>query len=115
MSDDTIFGKIIRREIPANIIFENESVVAFRDINPAAPVHVLIVPRKPIRDVAAATAEDRMILGEIVLAAAEIARKEGLTDRGYRLVMNTGPDAGQSVFHLHCHLLGGRELAWPPG
>lgn len=112
---DTIFGKIIRKEIPAKIVFESENVLAFRDIQPQAPTHILIIPKRPIRDLAAAGAADKEILGELLLTAAEIARKEGLATGGYRVVLNTGPDAGQSVLHIHAHLLGGRPMDWPPG
>lgn len=113
--DDTIFGKIIRKEIPANILFENERVLAFRDINPQAPTHILIIPKKPLKDLSDATAEDRELLGEIILIAAELAKKEGIAESGYRLVSNKGANAGQTVFHLHFHLLGGRDFSWPPG
>lgn len=111
----TLFEKIIAREIPANIIYEDESVIAFRDIKPAAPVHALIVPKKPIPRIADAEDMDQAVLGHLVLKAAEIADKLGLTDSGYRLVINNGPDAGESVPHLHMHIIGGRSLSWPPG
>ena len=114
-SGDMLFGKIIRREIPAQIVHETENVLAFRDINPVAPVHILIIPKKPIRNIAAATAEDRQLLGELMLEAAEVARREGLEEGGYRIVTNNGADAGQTVFHLHLHIIGGRPFAWPPG
>src|SRR6185437_4544767 len=103
------------REIPAEIIYEDELVFAFRDIKPAAPVHILIVPKKPVPRIAAATEEDHALLGHLLLKAAEIAGKLGLSKNGYRLVINNGPDAGESVPHLHLHLLGGRHLSWPPG
>jgi histidine triad (HIT) family protein len=111
----TLFEKIAAREIPANIIFEDEQVLAFRDIKPAAPVHILIVPRKPIARIAEAAAEDQAVLGHLLLKAAEIAAKLGIAATGYRLVINNGAHAGESVPHLHLHLIGGRELAWPPG
>jgi len=114
-SAETIFSKIISREIPAEIVYENAQVLAFRDINPQAPVHVLIIPKRPIRDVASATPADGALLGELMLAASEVARQEGLEAGGYRVVTNVGADAGQSVFHLHLHLLGGRKMSWPPG
>jgi len=114
-SQDTLFGKIIRKEIPATIVFENDSVLAFRDINPQAPVHILIIPKKPIPSMAEATAVDQGLLGELILVAKQIAIAEGLAEGGYRLVINTGADGGQTVFHLHVHLLGGRPLTWPPG
>jgi histidine triad (HIT) family protein len=115
MGGDTIFGKIIRKEIPAKIVLENDRVLAFRDINPQAPVHILIIPKRPIRDLAAAEPDDKEILGELLLTAAELARKEGLHEGGYRVVFNTGVHAGQTVLHLHAHLLGGRVMEWPPG
>ena len=114
MSGDTIFGKIIRKEIPAKIVFESENVLAFHDISPQAPVHILIIPKKPIRDIGAATVEDKALIGELMLTAAELAKQLGLSS-GYRIVANTGTDGGQTVFHLHLHLLGGRQLSWPPG
>lgn len=110
----TLFQKICDKEIPAGIVYEDDQVVAFRDINPAAPTHVLIVPRKPIVRIGEAGAEDQAILGHLLLKAAEVARTLGL-DGGYRLVFNNGRDAGEAVPHLHCHLLGGRRLNWPPG
>ncbi len=112
---DTIFGKIIRREIPADIVHETDRVLAFRDINPVAPVHILIIPKRPIVSIAGAVSTDAELLGELMLAAAEIARKEGLESDGYRVVTNSGAHAGQTVFHLHLHLIGGRPMAWPPG
>ena len=111
----TLFEKIVAREIPADIIFEDDSVIAFRDIKPAAPVHALIVPKKPIPRIAEAEEMDQAVLGHLILKAAEVADKLGLTRTGYRLVINNGPDAGESVPHLHLHILGGRSLAWPPG
>ena len=111
---ETIFSKIIRREIPAKIVFENERVLAFRDISPQAPTHILIVPKRAIESLATAQATDQAVLGEILFVAAELARSEGLGN-GYRVVFNTGTDGGQTVAHLHAHLLGGRALAWPPG
>ncbi|MHB8521240.1 MAG: histidine triad nucleotide-binding protein [Limisphaerales bacterium] len=111
----TLFEKIAAREIPAKIVFEDDLVVAFRDINPKAPVHVLIVPRRPIPRLADAKVEDQALLGHLLLKAAEVAHQLGLKETGYRLVMNSGPDAGESVPHLHCHILGGRAMAWPPG
>src|SRR5437016_6698636 len=111
----TIFEKIIAREIPSEIVYQDDLVVAFRDVNPKAPVHVLIVPRKPIPRIAEATADDHQLLGHLLLKAAEVAAKLGLKQSGYRLVINNGPDGGESVPHLHCHLLGARQMAWPPG
>ena len=112
---DNIFAKIIRKEIPAKIVYEDDRALAFRDIGPKAPVHILIVPKKEIARVSEATAEDEPILGHLLTVAAEIARKEGIDDTGYRLVINKGRDAGESVPYLHVHLLGGRAMAWPPG
>ncbi len=109
----TIFQKIIDREIPANIVYEDEKALAFRDIHPQAPVHILVIPKKPIAKIADMAAEDRELVGHLFFVAREIAEKEGLSD--YRLVVNNGPEAGQSVFHLHLHLLGGRPFRWPPG
>jgi len=111
----TLFEKIVAREIPADIIYEDEFVLAIRDIKPAAPVHVLILPKKAIPRIAEAAPCDHQVLGHLLLKAAEVASKLGLTQRGYRLVINSGPDAGESVPHLHCHILGGRTLSWPPG
>ena len=111
----TLFEKIIAREIPASVVYEDDSVLAFKDINAGAPTHVLIVPKKPIPRIAEAQAEDQQVLGHLLLKAAEIAKQLGLTQGGYRLVINNGPDAGESVPHLHLHILGGRRLAWPPG
>ena len=110
----TLFEKIIAREIPA-AIYEDDSVLAFRDIKPQAPTHVLIVPKKLIPRIAEARADDQKLLGELLLKAAEVADKAGLTPGGYRLVINTGSDGGETVPHLHVHILGGRHMAWPPG
>jgi histidine triad (HIT) family protein len=111
----TLFEKIIAGEIPAEIVYEDDLVVAFRDIKPQAPTHVLIVPRKPIPRLAEATPEDQQVLGHLLLKATEVANKLGLTQSGFRLVFNNGPDAGEAVPHVHCHILGGRHLGWPPG
>jgi histidine triad (HIT) family protein len=111
----TIFAKIIAGEIPAEKLYEDEHVVAFRDIQPQAPVHVLVVPRKPLISVADAGPEDAELLGRLLLAAAQVARDLGLAADGYRLVTNIGDRGGQSVYHLHVHLLGGRQMRWPPG
>ncbi|MGC9943132.1 MAG: histidine triad nucleotide-binding protein [Verrucomicrobiota bacterium] len=111
----TLFEKIIAREIPAAIVYEDDSVLAFRDINPQAPTHVLIVPKKMIPRIAEASADDQSLLGHLLLKAAEVADKIGLNTGGYRLVINNGKDGGESVPHLHCHILGGRYMAWPPG
>lgn len=111
----TIFQKIIRREIPAKIIWEDDDAIAFHDVNPQAPVHVLIVPKKSISRLGEATEADRAVLGKLLLVAAELAAKLDIVKSGYRVVINSGPDAGESVPHLHVHLLGKRALAWPPG
>jgi histidine triad (HIT) family protein len=113
MSESCLFCRIVRKEIPAKIVMENEHVVAFRDIDPKAPTHIVIVPREHVASLDDATSA--AMLGELLLAAASIARTEGLVERGYRAVVNSGPDAGQSVFHVHLHLLGGRKMTWPPG
>ena len=111
----TIFEKIAAREIPADLVYEAADFVAFRDIQPQAPVHVLIIPRRCIARIAATTDEDAPLLGRMLVAAPEIARRCGLAESGYRLVINNGRDAGESVPHLHIHLLGGRAMQWPPG
>ena len=111
----TLFEKIIARELPASIVYEDDMVVAFRDIDPQAPTHVLIVPRKSIPRIAEATREDQQVLGHLLLKAAEVANKLGLAQSGFRLVFNNGPNAGEAVPHLHCHILGGRHMSWPPG
>jgi histidine triad (HIT) family protein len=111
----TLFQRIIAREIPASIVYEDDRVVAFRDINPQAPTHALIVTKKPIPRIAEANSEDLQTLGHLLLKAAEVAATLGLKDSGFRLVINSGPDGGESVPHLHCHILGGRQMRWPPG
>lgn len=111
----TIFQKIIDRQIPADIVLETEHALAFRDIHPQAPVHVLVIPKRAITGISAATADDQALLGHLLLAAQEVARKEGIAAAGYRLVINDGVNGGQTVSHLHVHVLGGRALGWPPG
>jgi histidine triad (HIT) family protein len=111
---DCLFCRILRNEIPAKKIYEDENTYAFEDINPQAPTHVLIIPKRHVRGLKEASTEDAELIGRCHLAAAEIARQRGIED-GYRTVLNVGPQAGQSVFHLHVHLLGGRSLHWPPG
>ncbi|MFO0679838.1 MAG: histidine triad nucleotide-binding protein [Polyangiaceae bacterium] len=113
--ENCLFCKIVRGAIPAEIVLENEHALAFKDIHPAANVHALVIPRKHMTSVADATGDDRELLGAITLLANDVAKKLGVAESGYRLVVNTGVDAGQSVFHLHMHVLGGRPLAWPPG
>ena len=111
----TIFEKIVKREIPAKIIWEDDDAIAFHDVNPQAPVHVLIVPKKVIPRLSDAKESDRATLGKLLLVARDLAKKLGVEQTGYRVVVNSGPDAGESVPHLHIHLLGKRALAWPPG
>lgn len=113
MSNDCLFCRIVRGEIPAKIVARNDHCVAFRDINPQAPTHVVIIPREHIPSLN--EARDAAALGHLSLLAAEVARAEGLSERGYRTVVNTNSDAGQTVFHVHLHLLGGRKMGWPPG
>lgn len=114
MSEETIFAKIARKEVPADLVYEDDLCVAFRDIAPQAPTHVLVIPKQPVVNLAdpAATPE---LLGHLVAKCVEIARDLGLEDGGYRVVANVGPDGGQTVSHLHFHILGGRPMAWPPG
>jgi histidine triad (HIT) family protein len=114
MTDDCLFCKIAAKKIPSKIVYEDREVFAFEDIGPQAPTHILICPRKHFSSLSEASAEDQAVLGKLQLVAAELARKGNLL-HGYRTVMNSGSGAGQSVFHLHLHLLGGREFAWPPG
>lgn len=111
---ETIFSKIINREIPADIVYEDDLALAFKDISPQAPVHILVIPKKPIPKLADASIEDQALLGHLLLTAKKAAEQAGLTN-GYRVVINTGEDGGQTVYHLHLHILGGRQLEWPPG
>jgi len=113
--EDCIFCKIVAGSIPAAKIFEDERAVVFRDINPQAPTHALVIPRKHVASLGEAGGEDEALLGHLLLVAARVAREEGLAESGYRTVINNGAGAGQSVFHIHVHLLGGRALTWPPG
>ncbi len=112
---ETIFNKIIRREIPAKIVYETDTVLAFRDISPQAPTHILIIPKKSIPTINAIDKSDAHLIGELFLAAQEIAAQEGIAEKGYRVVMNCNQDGGQHVYHIHLHLLGGRQMMWPPG
>jgi histidine triad (HIT) family protein len=112
---ETLFSKIIRREIPADIVYEDDDVLAFRDINPQAPVHVLFIPKKAVATLDDLTDGDAETVGKLVLAATRYARKEGFAESGYRCVINCNRDGGQTVFHLHLHLLAGRAMHWPPG
>jgi histidine triad (HIT) family protein len=112
--NDTIFSKIIRREIPADIVYEDDFCLAFRDVAPQAPVHILLIPKQPIDNLASTEPEDHRVLGHMMLKVRSIAAQEGLTN-GYRVVTNIGADGGQTVNHLHFHIMGGRSMAWPPG
>jgi len=112
-AQDTIFGRILRGEIPCDQVYADDLCLAFRDVTPQAPVHVLVIPREPIARLDAAGEEQAALLGHLLLVAARVARQEGL--QGFRTVINSGSEAGQTVFHLHVHVLGGRPLAWPPG
>jgi len=111
---DTIFGKIIRREIPADIVYEDDLALAFKDVNPQAPTHLLVIPKQPIPQISLAEETDEQLLGHLLIIAKKIAADAGLGN-GYRLVINNGDDGGQTVYHLHIHVLGGRSLQWPPG
>ncbi|MGI8548755.1 MAG: histidine triad nucleotide-binding protein [Gemmatimonadaceae bacterium] len=113
MPNDCVFCRIVRGDIPAAIVAENHSAIAFRDLDPQAPVHVLVVPREHISSLF--DAGDSVVLGDVMRLAKEVARREGISQSGYRTVINTGPDGGQTVDHLHAHVLGGRQMAWPPG
>jgi histidine triad (HIT) family protein len=113
VAEQCLFCRIIRKEIPANIVAETDEYLAFRDINPQAPVHILVVPRRHVASLN--EANDAALVGRLSLVAAELARQEGIAERGYRTVINTNADAGQTVFHIHLHLLGGRRMGWPPG
>ena len=112
---DTIFSKIIRREIPADIVHEDDDVIGFRDINGQAPTHIVFIPRKPIATLNDLKESDALLIGKLVLAATAYAKTEGFAGKGYRCVINCNEDGGQSVYHLHLHLLAGRQLTWPPG
>ena len=113
--DNCLFCKIAEGQIPSKIVYQDEDVVAFEDVNPQAPYHILLIPRRHIASMADLTEEDGTLLARLFMVAAKLAHKLGFDESGYRFVTNVGPDAGQSVFHLHFHLLGGRKFAWPPG
>ena len=113
MTEPTLFEKIIQREIPADIVYEDDICLAFKDIQPQAPVHLLVIPKKPIPKLSASQPDDQALLGHLLLKATDIAQAQELTD--YRVIINNGALAGQTVFHLHLHILGGRVLSWPPG
>ena len=114
-NSDCLFCRIAAGEIPANVVLTTPDLVAFRDISPQAPTHILIIPRTHVASVSELEAVDAGTMGKLFLAARDLAREEGIDGRGYRMVVNAGPDAGQTVFHIHMHLLGGREMGWPPG
>ena len=111
---DTIFGKIIRREIPADIVYEDEQTLAFRDVNPQAPTHILVIPKKPIPRLSEAAPEDTALMGHLLMTVQKVAEQENLSN-GYRVVINNGADGGQTVDHLHLHILGDSSMTWPPG
>ncbi|MBE9181260.1 histidine triad nucleotide-binding protein [Oculatella sp. LEGE 06141] len=113
-TSDTLFSKIIRREIPADIVYEDDLAIAFKDIHPQAPVHILVIPKQPIAKLSDAESQDHALMGHLLLTAKRVAEQAGLTN-GYRVVINTGSDGGQTVYHLHLHILGGRQMSWPPG
>ena len=113
MGKETIFSKIIKREVPCDEVYNDEQCIAFRDIQPQAPIHILVIPKKPLESLRSAKLEDKGLLGHMLLVSQNIAEKEGLKD--WRAVINTGEGAGQTVFHLHIHIIGGRSLKWPPG
>ncbi|MCP1676224.1 histidine triad (HIT) family protein [Natronocella acetinitrilica] len=115
MSDDSIFMKIVRREIPADIVVETDDVLAFRDINPQAPHHYLVIPKRCIPSIEDLTPEDEALVGKLFLVAQQVARQQGFAEDGYRTVMNCGRDGGQDVYHIHLHVLAGRRMQWPPG
>lgn len=112
---DCLFCRIAAGEIPAQVVYEDDAVIAIQDIDPQAPVHVLVIPRRHVANLAAAASEDPQLVSQLATAAAEVAAQQGVSDSGYRTVANTGPDAQQSVEHLHLHVIGGRQLGWPPG
>ena len=115
MANDCLFCKIVAGDIPSKLVYQDADLVAFRDINPVAPTHILLIPRRHVASLAATAPGDRELLGSLLLAASQLARDEGLAEDGYRVVTNTGANAGQSVPHLHFHLIGGRAMHWPPG
>ncbi len=111
----TLFTKIINREIPAKIVYEDELCLAFRDVNPQAPTHILLIPKKEIASMNDVTDSDKSLMGHLMAVVPVIAKKESLDQKGYRVVINTGPQAGQTVHHIHLHIIGGRSMTWPPG
>lgn len=115
MAGDCIFCRIAAKQLPSKIVKEDADVIAFRDINPQAPTHILVIPKKHIASVTELSASDDALMGKLIRTGVELAEAEGLKERGFRLVFNAGPDAGYSVFHVHLHVLGGRRMGWPPG
>ncbi len=115
MPDECLFCRMVKGEITPDVVREDDEVLAFRDMNPPAPTHVLVIPKRHVTSLTDLEAEDDALVGRIIRTGAEIARDEGLAERGFRLVMNAGPDAGYSVFHVHLHVMGGRRMSWPPG
>jgi histidine triad (HIT) family protein len=115
VTNDCLFCKIVAGDLPSDVVHQTDATLAFRDINPQAPTHVVVIPRTHHANAVAMAEADAALTAEVLAAAGEVARLEGLTESGYRLVFNTGPGAGQTVFHVHCHVLGGRPLTWPPG
>lgn len=115
MTDECIFCKIANKQLPVELLYEDDSFVAFRDINPAAPVHLLIIPKRHVESLRELTDDAADTMGRIFIIARDLAAQHGMAEDGYRLVLNTGPAAGQTVWHIHLHLLGGREMTWPPG
>lgn len=115
MNEDCIFCKIVSGEIGTKKVYEDEEILAFEDINPQAPIHILVIPKHHIQHLEDASEEQKELLGKMLIVARDIARDKGIAEKGYRLVLNTNPDSGQEVYHLHFHLLGGRRFTWPPG
>ena len=115
MSEETIFSKIIRKEIPADIVYEDEYCLAFKDISPQAPVHILLIPKEQLDRLSNANADHKKVLGHMLTKVSEIAKAAGVKENGYRLIINDGNDGGQTVYHLHMHIMGGRQMTWPPG
>jgi histidine triad (HIT) family protein len=113
--EDCLFCKIVNKEISSKIVFENDSLLAFEDINPQAPIHILIIPKEHFASLKEIPGDKKGILAELLLAARQIAKEKAISDQGYRIVLNTGKESGQAVFHIHFHLLGGRQMTWPPG
>jgi histidine triad (HIT) family protein len=115
VSPDCLFCRIVAGEIPSTVVYETDAILAFRDINPQAPTHVVVIPKTHHTDATSLAEADPALMGTLIAAAGAVARQDGVAESGYRLVFNTGPEAGQSVLHTHCHVLGGRVMAWPPG